>query len=82
MNEVLVYVDVDVLLDREAVEIAPERKGVLETVPPGDSVTFNDVGSGVVIVSNTVSPFSLLVSNNTIGVCAATVNSRAVCANA
>lgn len=37
-----------------------------ETVPPGDSVTFNDVGEGVVTVSNTVSPFSMVISNNAV----------------
>ncbi|HEX5220564.1 MAG TPA: autotransporter-associated beta strand repeat-containing protein [Verrucomicrobiae bacterium] len=35
-----------------------------ETTPPGDPVTFNDIGSGVVLLSNTVSPASLTISNN------------------
>jgi autotransporter-associated beta strand protein len=37
-----------------------------ETAPPGDTVAFNDVGDGTVIVSNTVDPFSLLISNNAV----------------
>lgn len=35
----------------------------LETVPPGDPVTFNDLGSGTVLVSNTVSPANVTISN-------------------
>jgi autotransporter-associated beta strand protein len=37
-----------------------------ETVPPGDAVNFTDTGSGVVLLSNTVSPLSLNISNNTV----------------
>ncbi|HEU6449308.1 MAG TPA: autotransporter-associated beta strand repeat-containing protein [Verrucomicrobiae bacterium] len=37
-----------------------------ETIPPGDSVTFNDIGSGTVLLSNTVSPASVLFSNSTV----------------
>ena len=36
-----------------------------ETVPPGDAVTFNDLGTGVVILSNTASPASVTISNVT-----------------
>lgn len=36
----------------------------LESTPPGDPVTFNDVGSGVVLLSNTASPGSVTISNN------------------
>jgi len=36
----------------------------METNAPGDPVTFNDVGSGVVLLSNTVSPGSVTISNN------------------
>lgn len=32
--------------------------------PPGDAVTFNDIGSGTVLLSNSVSPANLVVSNN------------------
>ncbi len=35
----------------------------LENVPPGDAVTFNDQGKGLVLVSNTVSPASMIISN-------------------
>ena len=35
-----------------------------ETTPPGDPVTFNDIGSGVVLLSNTVSPASVTISNH------------------
>ncbi len=35
----------------------------IENVPPGDAVTFNDHGSGLVLLSNTVSPASVTVSN-------------------
>ncbi len=35
----------------------------IENVPPGDAVTFNDLGSGTVLLSNTVSPASVTVSN-------------------
>jgi len=35
----------------------------IENVPPGDAVTFNDLGSGLVLVSNTVSPASVTISN-------------------
>lgn len=34
-----------------------------ESVPPGDAVTFNDTGSGTVNISNTISPFSMVISN-------------------
>jgi fibronectin-binding autotransporter adhesin len=34
-----------------------------ETVPPGDAVTFTDSGSGQVVLSNTVSPLSVTISN-------------------
>ena len=35
-----------------------------QPVAPGDSVTFNDSGSGTVLVSNTVSPASVTVNNS------------------
>jgi fibronectin-binding autotransporter adhesin len=35
----------------------------IENVPPGDAVTFNDLGSGTVLLSNAVSPASVTVSN-------------------
>ena len=35
-----------------------------ETTPPGDAVTFDDTGSSTVIVSNTVDPFSILISDS------------------
>ena len=35
----------------------------IENVPPGDAVTFNDQGSGLVLLSNTVSPASVTISN-------------------
>ena len=35
----------------------------IETVPPGDAVTFNDLGSGTVLLSNTASPSSVTISN-------------------
>jgi autotransporter-associated beta strand protein len=35
----------------------------IETVPPGDAVTFNDLGSGTVLLSNTASPASVTISN-------------------
>jgi fibronectin-binding autotransporter adhesin len=35
----------------------------IENVPPGDAVTFNDFGSGTVLLSNTVSPASVTISN-------------------
>ncbi|HLP77843.1 MAG TPA: autotransporter-associated beta strand repeat-containing protein, partial [Candidatus Paceibacterota bacterium] len=38
----------------------------LETAPPGDPVLFNDLGSGVVLLSNTVSPAAVTISNNTV----------------
>lgn len=38
----------------------------LETVPPGDAVTFNDSGSGSVLVSNTVSPASVTINNTAV----------------
>ncbi len=38
----------------------------LETVPPGDAVAFNDQGSGLVLVSNTVSPASVTISNSSV----------------
>ena len=37
-----------------------------ETTPPGDGVTFNDIGSGLVLLSNTVSPTSIQISNNAV----------------
>lgn len=37
-----------------------------ETTPPGDSTTFSDSGSGVVLLSNTVSPASVLITNNSV----------------
>lgn len=36
----------------------------METNAPGDPVTFNDVGSGVVLLSNTVSPGSMTINNS------------------
>ena len=38
-----------------------------QPIIPGDTVTFNDSGSGTVVLSNTVSPASLLISNNNTG---------------
>ena len=38
----------------------------IENVPPGDAVTFNDQGSGTVLLSNTVSPASVTVSNTAV----------------
>lgn len=38
----------------------------IENVPPGDAVTFNDRGSGVVLLSNTVSPASVTISNSSV----------------
>ncbi len=38
----------------------------LEPLPPGDPVRFNDLGSGVVIVSNAVSPANAVISNNAV----------------
>ena len=35
----------------------------LQTLPPGDAVTFNDQGSGLVLLSNTVSPAIVTLSN-------------------
>ncbi len=35
----------------------------LETVPPGDAVSFNDLGSGTVLLSNTISPANVTISN-------------------
>jgi autotransporter-associated beta strand protein len=35
----------------------------IENVPPGDAVTFNDSGSGTVLLSNTVSPANVTISN-------------------
>jgi len=35
----------------------------IETVPPGDAVTFNDSGSPTVLVSNTVSPQNVTINN-------------------
>jgi fibronectin-binding autotransporter adhesin len=35
----------------------------IENVPPGDAVTFNDTGSGLVLLSNLVSPASVTISN-------------------
>ncbi len=35
----------------------------LETLPPGDAVTFNDIGSGSVTLNTNASPLSMLVSN-------------------
>lgn len=38
----------------------------IENVPPGDVVTFNDLGSGLVLVSNTVSPASVTINNTAV----------------
>jgi fibronectin-binding autotransporter adhesin len=38
-----------------------------ETLPPGDAVVFNDTGSGVVLVSNTVSPANVTINNTSKG---------------
>ncbi|MBW8864845.1 MAG: autotransporter-associated beta strand repeat-containing protein, partial [Verrucomicrobia bacterium] len=38
----------------------------LETLPPGDAVTFNDIGSGTVTLTNTASPASMVISNNSV----------------
>ncbi|HEX4264578.1 MAG TPA: autotransporter-associated beta strand repeat-containing protein, partial [Verrucomicrobiae bacterium] len=35
----------------------------IENVPPGDAVTFNDQGSGTVLLSNTISPASVTINN-------------------
>jgi autotransporter-associated beta strand protein len=35
-----------------------------QVVIPGDAVTFNDTGSGTVLLSNSVGPTSLIISNN------------------
>ena len=35
----------------------------IENVPPGDAVTFNDFGSGLVLLNNTVSPAGVTISN-------------------
>lgn len=35
-----------------------------QTIVPGDAVTFNDTGSGVVLLNTNVGPASLLISNN------------------
>lgn len=35
-----------------------------QVVVPGDLVTFSDIGTGIVIVSNTVAPTSITISNN------------------
>jgi fibronectin-binding autotransporter adhesin len=37
-----------------------------ETLPPGDAVMFNDIGSGLVLLSNTASPLSMTISNNSV----------------
>ena len=37
-----------------------------QTTPPGDAVTFNDSGSGTVLLSNSVSPASITISNNAV----------------
>ena len=37
-----------------------------ETTPPGDAVVFNDLGTGLVLLSNSVSPASMVISNNTV----------------
>ena len=36
-----------------------------QIIVPGDAVTFNDIGSGTVILNTNVSPLSMLISNNT-----------------
>ena len=36
----------------------------IETVPPGDAVTFNDSGSSTVLISNTVSPANVTINNS------------------
>jgi autotransporter-associated beta strand protein len=38
----------------------------LENVPPGDAVTFNNLGSGLVLLSNTVSPANVTISNSAV----------------
>lgn len=37
-----------------------------ESVPPGDTVRFDDTGSGVVILNSSASPTSALITNNTV----------------
>jgi autotransporter-associated beta strand protein len=37
-----------------------------ETSPPGDAVAYNDLGSGTVLLSNTVSPASVTISNSAV----------------
>ena len=39
----------------------------METNPPGDAVFFTDVGNGVVLLTNTVSPASVTISNPAVG---------------
>lgn len=38
----------------------------IENVPPGDAVTFNHLGSGLVLLSNTVSPATVTISNTAV----------------
>lgn len=38
----------------------------IENVPPGDAVTFNNLGSGLVLLSNTVSPANVTISNTVV----------------
>lgn len=38
----------------------------IENVPPGDAVTFDDSGSGTVLLSNTASPLSVTISNSAV----------------
>lgn len=38
----------------------------IENVPPGDAVTFNNLGSGLVLLSNTASPASVTISNTVV----------------
>jgi autotransporter-associated beta strand protein len=37
-----------------------------ETVPPGDAVVFNDSGSATVLLSNTVSPLTVTITNSSV----------------
>ena len=43
--------------------VSGARTTYIELVPPGDSVRFDDTGSGIVILSNNASPTSVTISN-------------------
>lgn len=46
--------------------IGGQPTSYLENVPPGDAVTFNDSGSGTVLLSNAVNPASITFSNSAV----------------